>query len=108
MRQIESNETPTWLDLFKRDSEIRKLKQEIEELHADYREHMRVPDSAMNDIEAIKKRHLDPERMSGRTYYEGHIELDLAACVEEIETLRKEVERLDKERRHLNALLGVP
>jgi len=62
----------------------------------------------MIDIEAIKKRHLDPERMKGRTYYEGHIELDLAACVEEIETLREEVQRLDKERRHLNALLGVP
>ena len=62
----------------------------------------------MIDIEAIKKRHLDPERMKGRTYYEGHIELDLAACVEEIETLREEVQRLDKERRHLNARLGVP
>ena len=108
MRHIESIETPTWLDLFKRDSEIRKLRQEIEELHAHYREGMRAPDSAMNDLDAIKKRHLDPERMQGRTYYEGHIELDLAACVEEIERLRKEVERLDKERRHLNALLGVP
>ena len=62
----------------------------------------------MIDLAAIKKRHLDPEHMSGRTYYDGHIELDLAACVEEIERLRKEVERLDKERRHLNALLGVP
>ena len=40
MRHLESIETPTWLDLFKRDSEIRKLKQEIEELHADYREHV--------------------------------------------------------------------
>jgi predicted RNase H-like nuclease (RuvC/YqgF family) len=108
MRHIEGIETPTWLDLFKRDSEIRKLKQEIEELHAHYREGMRAPDSAMNDLDAIKKRHLDPERMQGRTYYEGHIELDLAACVEEIERLRKEVERLDKDRRHLNALLGVP
>ena len=36
------------------------------------------------------------------------IELDLAACVEEIEKLRQQVQRLDKERRHLNALLGVP
>ena len=62
----------------------------------------------MIDLEAIKKRHLDPERMKGRTYYEGHIELDLAALVEEVETLRKEVERLDKDRHHLNALLGVP
>lgn len=108
MRHLEEIDTPTWLDLFKRDSEIRKLRQEIDEIHAHYGEGMRAPDSAMNDLDAIKKRHLDPERMQGRTYYEGHIELDLAACVEEIETLRKEVERLDKERRHLNALLGVP
>ena len=62
----------------------------------------------MIDLNAIKHRHLDPERMKGRTYYEGHIELDLAALVEEVETLRKEVARLDKDRRHLNALLGVP
>jgi len=62
----------------------------------------------MIDLNAIKHRHLDPERMKGRTYYEGHIELDLAALVEEVETLRKEVERLDKDRRHLNALLRVP
>ena len=62
----------------------------------------------MIDLDSIKKRHLDPEHMQGRTYHEGHIELDLAACVEEIERLRKEVARLDKDRRHLNALLGVP
>ena len=108
MRPIEAIAIPTWLDLLERDSAIRKLQQEIEELHADYGERMREPDPTMNDIEAIKKRHLDPERMKGRTYYEGHIELDLAACVEEIEKLRQQVQRLDKERRHLNALLGVP
>jgi hypothetical protein len=105
---MEIIDNPTWLDVLERDSAIRKLHQEIEELHADYGERMREPDPTMNDIEAIKKRHLDPERMKGRTYYEGHIELDLAACVEEIEKLRKEVQRLDRERRHLNALLGVP
>ena len=44
----------------------------------------------MLDLEAIKKRHLVPERGPGRTYYEGHIEVDLAACVEEIERLRAE------------------
>jgi len=44
----------------------------------------------MLDLEAIKKRHLDPERNRGRTYYEGHIEVDLAALVEEVEQLRKE------------------
>jgi len=62
----------------------------------------------MIDLNAIKHRHLDPERMKGRTYYAGHLELDLAALMEEVERLRAEVERLDKERRHLIALLGVP
>jgi len=42
------------------------------------------------DLDAIKKRHLDPERNRGRTYYEGHIEVDLAALVEEVEHLRAE------------------
>jgi predicted nucleic acid-binding Zn-ribbon protein len=108
VRPIETIGNPTWFDVLERDSAIRKLQQEIEELHADYGDRMREPDPTMNDIEAIKKRHLDPARMKGRTYYEGHIELDLAACVAEIEKLRQQVQRLDKERRHLNALLGVP
>lgn len=47
----------------------------------------------MIDLNAIKHRHLDPERMKGRTYYAGHLELDLAALVEEVERLRAEVER---------------
>ena len=47
----------------------------------------------MIDLNAIKNRHLDPERMRGRTYYAGHIELDLAALVDEVERLRAEVER---------------
>lgn len=46
------------------------------------------------DLEAIKKRHLDPEKNRGRTYYLGHIEVDLAACVEEIDRLREEVHEL--------------
>ena len=44
----------------------------------------------MIDLDAIKHRHLDPERMKGRTYYQGHLELDLAALVEEVERLRGE------------------
>ena len=46
------------------------------------------------DLEAIKKRHLNPERNRGRTYYLGHIEVDLAACVEEIERLREEAHEM--------------
>jgi len=42
----------------------------------------------MIDLNAIKHRHLDPERMKGRTYYAGHLELDLAALVDEVERLR--------------------
>jgi hypothetical protein len=44
----------------------------------------------MLDLEAIKKRHLDFERNPGRTYYEGHIEVDLAALVEEVSLLQQE------------------
>ena len=43
----------------------------------------------MIDLDDIKKRHLDPERNRGRTYYEGHIELDLTALVNEVERLRE-------------------
>lgn len=43
MRHIEAIETPTWLDLLERDSAIRKLQQEIEELHAYYGERMITP-----------------------------------------------------------------
>lgn len=42
------------------------------------------------DIEAIKRRHLRPDQMANRTFYEGHIVIDLAALVEEVEYLRKE------------------
>ena len=43
------------------------------------------------DLDAIKKRHLDPEKNRGRTYYVGHIEVDLATVVEEAEWLHAEV-----------------
>ena len=43
------------------------------------------------DLDAIRQRHLNPKRTVMRTYYEGHIEVDLAACVAEIEDLRAEV-----------------
>ncbi len=42
------------------------------------------------DLEAIKQRHLRPEQMEHRTFFEGHIVIDLAALVEEVEYLRKE------------------
>ena len=46
------------------------------------------------DIEAIKKRHLRYEQMEHRTFYEGHITIDLGACVDEIEHLRDQQQRI--------------
>jgi hypothetical protein len=46
------------------------------------------------DIESIKQRHLRKEQMEHRTFYEGHIVIDLAACVDEIERLREELVEL--------------
>lgn len=40
------------------------------------------------DIEAIRARHLRPEQMEHRTFYQGHIVIDLADALEEIERLR--------------------
>lgn len=48
------------------------------------------------DIEAIKKRHLRYEQMEHRTFYEGHIAIDLSSCVDEIEHLRQEKEAIVK------------
>jgi len=45
------------------------------------------------DLDAIKRRHLDPEKTAGRTMYEGHITIDLAALVAEVERLRAEVKQ---------------
>ena len=41
------------------------------------------------DPATIKQRHLDPERFSGRTMYDGHIAVDLATLVEEVEHVRQ-------------------
>lgn len=38
MRDTEQINDPSWQDILDRDSEIRKLRQEIEELHAELRE----------------------------------------------------------------------
>lgn len=43
-----------------------------------------------DDLDAIRARHLRPEQMEHRTFYEGHIVIDLAALVDEIERLRME------------------
>ena len=42
MRHIDDIDDLTWQDLFDRESEIRKLKQEIEELQANVRERDRI------------------------------------------------------------------
>ena len=43
----------------------------------------------MTDLDALRQRHLRPEQMQHRTFYEGHIVIDLAALVEEVEHLRQ-------------------
>lgn len=40
------------------------------------------------DLDAIRARHLRPEQMEHRTFYEGHVVIDLAALVAEVERLR--------------------
>ena len=42
MRHIDDIDDPTWQDLFDRESEVRKLKQEIEELRHDLSERERT------------------------------------------------------------------
>lgn len=49
------------------------------------------------DTAGIRARHLDPERFSGRTMYEGHIAVDLATLVTEVEHIREVLSgRVDK------------
>ena len=40
------------------------------------------------DIDAVRQRHLRPEQMEHRTFYEGHIVIDLGAALDEIERLQ--------------------
>jgi hypothetical protein len=45
------------------------------------------------DLEAIRARHLRPEQMEHRTFYAGHIVIDLSHLCDEVERLRGEAER---------------
>jgi len=42
------------------------------------------------DINAVRQRHLRPDQMEHRTFYEGHIVIDLANLCDEAEHLRGE------------------
>ena len=42
----------------------------------------------MIDIEAIANRHLTSDKMDNKTFYEGHIVIDLYNAIEEIKELR--------------------
>jgi hypothetical protein len=42
----------------------------------------------MIDIEAIVNRHLTSDKMDNKTFYEGHIVIDLHNAIEEIKELR--------------------
>lgn len=54
---------------------------------------MKTPSRSDLNIEAIRNRHLRPEQMEHRTFYEGHIVIDLSDAVEEVERLRNELSR---------------
>lgn len=41
------------------------------------------------DVNAVRQRHLRPEQMEHRTFYEGHVLIDLARALEEIERLQQ-------------------
>jgi hypothetical protein len=41
-------------------------------------------------INAVRQRHLRPDQMEHRTFYEGHIAIDLANLCDEVEHLRAE------------------
>jgi hypothetical protein len=41
-------------------------------------------------INAVRQRHLRPDQMEHRTFYEGHIVIDLANLCDEVEHLRAE------------------
>ena len=43
----------------------------------------------MIDIEAIVNRHLTSDKMDNKTFYEGHIVIDLYNAIEEIKRLRQ-------------------
>jgi hypothetical protein len=49
-----------------------------------------------SDINAIRQRHLRPEQMEHRTFYEGHIAIDLANLCDEVEHLRGERAGMDE------------
>jgi len=48
----------------------------------------------MLDLDKIIERHLTKDKMEGRTFYDGHIVIDLFECVEEIKQLREEIHTL--------------
>lgn len=50
------------------------------------------------DTEAVRQRHLRPEQMEHRTFYEGHIVIDLSRALEEIDRLQAELARFRTER----------
>ena len=56
------------------------------------------------DTDAIRYRHLRPEVMENRTFYAGHVVIDLAACIEEIGRLRAALAEAEEESRQLRLM----
>jgi hypothetical protein len=56
------------------------------------------------DTDAIRYRHLRPEVMENRTFYAGHVVIDLAACIEEIGRLRAALAEAEEESHQLRLM----
>lgn len=50
-------------------------------------------------LDKIKTRHLHPEHWKGKTFYNGHIMVDLNLLVEEVERMKALYESDDDERK---------
>jgi len=62
----------------------------------------------MIDIDAVRQRHLRPEQMEHRTFYEGHIIIDLGAALDEIAALRERIAALDTSRENDEVGYSLP
>jgi hypothetical protein len=56
------------------------------------------------DTNVIRYRHLRPEVMENRTFYAGHVVIDLAACIEEIGRLRAALAEAEEESHQLRLM----
>jgi hypothetical protein len=62
-----------------------------------------------DDVNAIRKRHLNPEDIQGKTFYPGHVLVDLARVIDELEDRIEDREKIvDWLRSHPPIRYGEP